>query len=168
MARTVTFKGNPVSLVGPELQVGDEAPNVTATATDFSDVRGSDLLGKVLLISVTPSLDTGVCDAQARRFNLEAAGLGSDVKVINISVDLPPALKRWCGAAEAENIVAVSDYKHREFGHKWGMLIQELQLLARGIFVVDRDGKVAYKEVVPEVTDHVNFEAALAAARKAL
>ncbi|NUQ01948.1 MAG: thiol peroxidase [Armatimonadetes bacterium] len=168
MARSVTFKGNPVTLVGPEIQVGDDAPNVTVTATDFSDVRGSDLLGKVLLISVTPSLDTGVCDAQARRFNQEAAGLGQDVKVINISVDLPPALKRWCGAAEAENIVAVSDYKHREFGTKWGMLIQELQLLARGIFVVDRDGKVVYREVVPEVTDHVNFEGALQAARKAL
>lgn len=168
MGRTVTFKGNTMHLVGPELNVGDDAPDVTVTTTDFEDKRAGELKGKVVLISVTPSLDTGVCDAQARRFNEEAASLDDDVKVVNISVDLPPALKRWCGAAGAEDLFVVSDYKNREFGEKWGVLIDELKLLARAVFVVGRDGNIAYKEIVPEVTDHPDYDQALAAVKQAV
>jgi len=166
MARTVTFKGNTMHLIGPELNVGDAAPIVTCTATDFSPISGDSLAGNVVLVSVTPSLDTPVCDIQANRFNSAAAELGSGVKVVNVSLDLPPALKRWCGAAGADSIVAVSDYKDREFGTKFGVLIDELKLLARAVFVIDRDGTIAYKEIVPEVTSEPDYDAALAAVKK--
>lgn len=167
MARTVTFKGGTMHLVGPELSVGDDAPDVTWTATDMSELHGHDLKGKVVLLSVTPSLDTGVCDLQAKRFNEAAAGLG-DVVVLNVSLDLPFAISRWCGAAGADNIKAVSDYKNRDFGTRWGLLIDELKLLARAVFVVGRDGHIAYRQIVGEVTDHPDYDAALAAARAAL
>lgn len=165
MARTVTFKGNAVTLVGPELKVGEKVPDATLTSTAFEPVKCSDLAGQVVLVSVTPSLDTAVCDLQAKRFNEEAAKLDG-VAVVNVSLDLPPALKRWCGATGADNIVAVSDYKEREFGTRWGVLIDELKLLARSVFVVGPDGTLAYQEIVPEVTSHPDYDAALAAVRQ--
>ncbi len=168
MAGTVTFKGSPMHLVGPQLQVGDPAPDVTLTKPDFSPIQGRSALGKVIVVSVTPSLDTSVCDLQAKRFNEAAAELGEGVLVCNVSVDLPPALARWCGATGATNLLALSDYRDRSFGTQWGVLIDELKLLARAVFVVDREGCIAYREVVPEVTDHPDYEAALAAARKLL
>ena len=166
MARTVTFKGNTMHLIGPELSVGDPAPNVTCTAVDFSDISGDSLAGNVVLVSVTPSLDTGVCDIQAKHFNKAAASLGDHVKVVNVSLDLPPAIKRWCGAADADNILAVSDYKERQFGKEFGVLIDELKLLTRAVFVIDGDGTITYKEIVPEVTDEPNYDAALEAVKK--
>lgn len=162
MARTVLFKGNALTLVGPALTVGQPVPNVTVTKTDMSEIDCAALAGKAVLVSVTPSLDTPVCDLQAQRFNSEAAKLGDGVAIVNISLDLPFAIKRWCGA-HGDNIVAVSDYKQREFGTAWGVLIDELKLLARAVFVVDREGKLAYQEIVPEVTDHPDYDAALAA-----
>ncbi|MBI2299386.1 MAG: thiol peroxidase [Armatimonadetes bacterium] len=168
MARTVLFKGNPLHLMGPALQTGQPAPDVRVTKVDMQPLQGSELLGKVVLVSVTPSLDTPVCDLQAQRFNQEAAALGADVVVANVSLDLPFAIKRWCGATGSERILTVSDYKDREFGLRYGVLIDELKLLARAVFVVDRSGTLVYQEIVPEVTDHPDYDAALAAVKAAL
>lgn len=157
----VTFKNNPVTLVGPEIKVGDKAPEFTALSTDMQEKHLSDFTGKKVLISVVPSLDTGVCDAQTRRFNEEATGLGEDVVVLTISCDLPFAQKRWCGANGIENIYTLSDHRDLSFGDAYGVHMQELRLLARSIFVVDQDGKVAYVEYVPEGTDHPDYDHAI-------
>ncbi|GEL05139.1 thiol peroxidase [Rummeliibacillus sp. G93] len=157
----VTFKNNPVTLVGPEIKVGDKAPEFTALSTDMQEKHLSDFAGKKVLISVVPSLDTGVCDAQTRRFNEEATGLGEDVVVLTISCDLPFAQKRWCGANGIENIYTLSDHRDLSFGDAYGVHMQELRLLARSIFVVDQDGKVAYVEYVPEGTDHPDYDHAI-------
>ena len=137
-------------------------------ANDLSPVTLKDSQGHVRIFSVVPSLDTGVCDAQTRRFNEEAAGLGDDVKVITVSVDLPFAQKRWCGAAGVERVQTVSDHRDLSFGTAYGVAIKELRLLARAVFVVDRDDKLVHVEVVPEATNHPDYEAAVAAAKKAL
>lgn len=157
----VTFKNNPITLVGPEIKVGDNAPEFTALSTDMQEKHLSDFAGKKVLISVVPSLDTGVCDAQTRRFNEEATGLGEDVVVLTISCDLPFAQKRWCGANGIENIYTLSDHRDLSFGDAYGVHMQELRLLARSIFVVDQDGKVAYVEYVPEGTDHPDYDHAI-------
>ncbi|AMW99611.1 thiol peroxidase [Rummeliibacillus stabekisii] len=157
----VTFKNNPVTLVGPEIKVGDKAPEFTTLSTDMQEKHLSDFAGKKILISVVPSLDTGVCDAQTRRFNEEATGLGEDVVVLTISCDLPFAQKRWCGANGIENIYTLSDHRDLSFGDAYGVHMQELRLLARSIFVVDQDGKVAYVEYVPEGTDHPDYDHAI-------
>lgn len=162
----VTFKGNPVTLIGNEIKVGDIAPEFKVLANDLSEVTLADTKGKVRLISVVPSIDTGVCDAQTRRFNEEAASL-DNVKVLTISVDLPFAQKRWCGANGIENVQTLSDHRDVSFGEAYGVLIKELRLLARAVFVVDSSDKVTYVEYVKEVTDHPNYEAALEAAKQA-
>jgi thioredoxin-dependent peroxiredoxin len=162
----VTFKGNPVTLIGNEVKVGDTAPDFKVLANDLSEVTLSDTKGYVRLISVVPSIDTGVCDAQTRRFNEEAAKL-DNVKVLTISVDLPFAQKRWCGANGIENVQTLSDHRDVSFGEAYGVLIKELRLLARAVFVVDSNDKVTYVEYVPEVTDHPNYEAAIEAAKAA-
>lgn len=168
MARTIASKGKTLHLVGPELAIGQTVPDVTVTTADLQELQGSSLLGKVILVSVTPSLDTPVCDLQAQRFNEAAAALGDDVAVVNISLDLPFAIRRWCGATGADRILVVSDYKDRAFGRSWGVLIDELKLLARAVFVVGRDGTLRYREIVPELGDHPDYDAALAAVRAAL
>lgn len=162
----VTFKGNPVTLLGSEVKVGDKAPDFTVLANDLSPVTLADSKGSVRLISVVPSLDTGVCDAQTRRFNEEASNLGN-VKVLTVSVDLPFAQKRWCGANGIENVQTLSDHRDLSFGEAYGVGIQELRLLARAVFVVDSTDTVTYVEYVPEATDHPNYEAALEAAKAA-
>ncbi|EPZ39558.1 thiol peroxidase [Anoxybacillus ayderensis] len=162
----VTFKGNPVTLVGNEVKVGDAAPNFTVLANDLSPVTLDDTKGFVRLISVVPSIDTGVCDAQTRRFNEEAGSI-EGVKVLTISVDLPFAQKRWCAANGLENVVTLSDHRDVSFGQAYGVLIQELRLLARAVFVVDRNDRVTYVEYVPEATNHPNYEAAIEAAKQA-
>src|SRR6476620_8889297 len=144
---SVTFAGGPVTLVGNEVKVGDKAPNFTVLANDLSEVTLEDSKGKVRLISVVPSLDTGVCDAQTRRFNEEAAGLGN-VTVLTISVDLPFAQKRWCGANGIENVQTLSDHRDLSFGEAFGVAIQELRLLIRAVFVVDSSDTVTYVEYV--------------------
>ncbi|MDQ0215007.1 thiol peroxidase [Oikeobacillus pervagus] len=161
----VTFKGNPMTLVGQEVKVGDTAPNFTVLANDLSEVTLNDSKGKVRLISVVPSIDTGVCDAQTRRFNEEASKL--DAQILTISVDLPFAQKRWCAAAGIENIQVLSDHRDLSFGEAYGVHMKELRLLARSIFVVDSQDKVTYVEYVKEGTDHPNYEAAIEAAKSA-
>lgn len=163
----VTMRGNPVTLLGPKIEVGQEAPEFTVVDTNLSPKRLADFKGHVLLIASVPSLDTGVCSAETRRFNQEAAGFSPDVRVLTISMDLPFAQKRWCGAEGIERVVTLSDHRDASFGLAYGVLIKELRLLARAVFVVDRQGKVTYVEYVPEVTEHPNYEAAIAAVKQA-
>lgn len=164
MAQT-TFKHNPVTLLGNEVKVGDKAPNFTVLANDLSPVTLQDSEGKVRLFSVVPSLDTGVCDAQTRKFNEVAAELGDNVVIYTISMDLPFAQKRWCGAAGIESVQTVSDHREGSFGQAYGVLIESLRLLTRSIFVVDAEGTVTYVEYVPEATDHPNYDAAIEAVK---
>lgn len=161
----VTFKQGAVTLVGNEVKVGDQAPDFTVLANDLSPVSLKDSEGKVRLFSVVPSLDTGVCDQQTRKFNEAAAELGDNVVIYTVSMDLPFAQKRWCGAAGIENVQTVSDHRDASFGAAYGVHIQELRLLTRSIFVVDEAGKVTYVEYVPEATDHPNYDAAIEAVK---
>ena len=163
---SITFKGNPVTLLGNEVKVGDKAPEFKVLANDLSEVGLADSKGHVRLISVVPSIDTGVCDAQTRRFNEEASKL-DNVKILTVSVDLPFAQKRWCAAAGIENVQTVSDHRDLSFGEAFGVAIQELRLLARAVFVVDSNDTVTYAEYVSEATDHPNYEAAVEAAKQA-
>jgi thiol peroxidase len=161
-----TLKGNPITLVGNEVKVGDQAPDFTVNKDLVTEVSLKDYAGKVKLISVVPSLDTGVCDAQTRRFNEAAAGLGDNVVVLTVSVDLPFAQSRWCGAAGIDKVVTLSDYKNVSFGEAYGVLIKEFRLLMRSIFVIDANDKVQYVEYLSEMTEHPNYEAAIEAAKK--
>lgn len=163
---SITFKGNPVTLLGNEVKVGEKAPEFKVLANDLSEVTLADSKGQVRLISVVPSIDTGVCDAQTRRFNEEASKL-DNVKILTVSVDLPFAQKRWCAAAGIENVQTVSDHRDLSFGEAYGVAIQELRLLARAVFVVDSNDTVTYAEYVSEATDHPNYEAAVEAAKQA-
>ena len=161
----VTFKNGPITLVGNEVKVGDAAPDFTVLANDLSPVTLHDSEGKIRLFSVVPSLDTGVCDAQTRKFNEAAAELGDNVVIYTVSMDLPFAQKRWCGAAGIEAVQTVSDHREGSFGQAYGVLIESLRLLTRSIFVVDAQGTVTYVEYVPEATDHPNYEAAIEAVK---
>ena len=163
---SITFGGNPVTLLGSEVKVGDKAPNFTVLANDLSPVTLEDSKGSVRLISVVPSLDTGVCDAQTRKFNEEAAKL-DNVQILTISVDLPFAQGRWCGAAGVDKVQTLSDHRDLSFGEAYGIAIQEHRLLARAVFVVDSNDTVTYAEYVSEATDHPNYEAAIEAAKQA-
>ena len=160
----ITFKGNALTLIGPEIRVGDQAPDFQVVAQDLSTVKFSDAKGKKRLLNIVPSLDTPICDAQTRRFNEEAAKLPG-VEIWTISMDLPFAQKRWCGAAGIDRIKVLSDYRDASFGHAFGCVIKELRLLARAVFVVDAAGNVQHVEYVKEVTTHPNYDAALAAVR---
>lgn len=164
----VTFKNNPVTLLGNEVKVGDKAPDFTVLANDLSPVTLQDSKGKVRLIISVPSIDTGVCDAEVRRFNEEASKLSDDLVVLTISVDLPFAQKRWCAAAGIERVETLSDHRDLSFGTSYGVAIKELRLLARAVFVVDKDDTVKYVEYVPEATNHPNYEAALEAVKSLL
>jgi thiol peroxidase len=163
---TVTFKGNPVTLIGNEVKVGDKAPEFTVLANDLSPVTLDTYKGAVKLISVVPSIDTGVCDTQTRRFNEEASKI-DNVKVLTVSVDLPFAQKRWCASNGLENVVTLSDHRDLSFGEAYGVVMKELRLLARAVFVVDSEDKVTYVEYVSEGTSHPNYEAAIEAAKAA-
>ena len=163
----IKFKGNEMTLVGGELKAGDAAPDFSLIANDLSEKTLADYAGKTLVLVTVPSLDTGVCDIEAKRFNSEAAGLGDGVVVAVVSVDLPFAQKRWCGASDAGNIVALSDYKTHAFGAAYGLRIKELGLLTRAIVVVDGSGKVSYVQVVPEVTTEPDYDAVIAAVKAA-
>ena len=163
---SITFGGNSVTLLGNEVKVGDKAPNFTVLANDLSPVTLEDSKGSVRLISVVPSLDTGVCDAQTRRFNEEAAKF-DNVQILTISVDLPFAQGRWCGAAGVDKVQTLSDHRDLSFGEAYGIAIQEHRLLARAVFVVDSNDTVTYAEYVSEATDHPNYEAAIEAAKQA-
>jgi thiol peroxidase len=161
-----TLKGNPVTLLGPEITAGDTAPDFAVVANDLSQRTLDDYKGKVLIIAAVPSLDTPVCDMETRRFNTEAAKLGDDIVILTLSMDLPFAQARWCGAAGVEAVQTLSDHRDASFGQAWGVLIKELRLLSRAVFVVGKDGKVAHVEYLREVTEEPDYEAALEAARK--
>lgn len=163
----VTFKNNPVTLVGKEVSVGEKAPNFTVLANDLSPVTLEDSAGKVRLISVVPSLDTGVCSVQTNKFNEAAASLSDDVAILTISVDLPFAQKRWCGANAADAIQTLSDHRDLSFGEAYGVYMEELRLLARSVFVVDKNDVITYVEYVSEGTDHPDYDKALDAVKEA-
>jgi thiol peroxidase len=157
-AGQITMKGNPLTLLGPELNVGDKAPDVTLTNTDLAPVQLASFRGKVCIVSTVPSLDTPVCDMETRRFNEEAGAMGDDVTVLTVSMDLPFAQKRWCGAAGVDKVITLSDYAEMSFGRAYGVLIKELKLLARAVFVLDREGIIQYIQLVKEVADEPNYQ----------
>jgi thiol peroxidase len=161
-----TLRGNPKTLIGPELKAGDKAPDFNLTDGSLNNVTLKDTGANVRIISVVPSLDTPVCDAQTKRFNEEAAKL-SGVDIITVSMDLPFAQKRWCGAFGVDKVKMLSDHKDGSFGSNYGTLIKELRIESRAIFVLDRNNTVRHAEYVKEVADHPNYESALAAARGA-
>jgi thioredoxin-dependent peroxiredoxin len=156
-SNVITMHGNPLTLLGNELQTGDKAPDVTLLDNDLSPVAISSYKGKVCVVSSVPSLDTPVCDIETRRFNQEAEGLGEDVAILTVSMDLPFAQKRWCGAAGIERVITLSDHRDASFATAYGMLIKELRLLARGIFVIDREGIISYIQIVKEVSEEPDY-----------
>lgn len=162
----ITFAGNPLTLLGDEVRVGGKAPSFTVLDKELKPVSLSDFQGKVKLISVTPSLDTPVCDLQARMFNEQAAALPGDIEVLNISMDLPFAIARFCTNAGIEKIKTLSDHRDASFGMAYGVLIKELRLLSRSVFVIDQKDMITYIEMVPEITNPPNYEKALAEAKK--
>ena len=162
----ITMKGNPLTLSGNELKVGDRAPEFEVLDNDLKPTPFSSFQGKVCIISSVPSLDTPVCDMETRRFNDEAGKFGSDVLVLTISMDLPFAQKRWCGAAGVERVITLSDHRDAAFGEAYGLMIKELRLLARAVFVVDREGTIRYIQLVKEVTEEPDYGAVLDAANK--
>lgn len=164
----VTMKGNPVTLVGNEVRVGQAAPEVELVANDLSAVALSSFRGKVCILTSVPSLDTPVCDIETRRFNEEADALGDGIVVVTVSADLPFAQARWCGATGAQNVQTLSDHREAAFGTSYGVLIKGLRLLARAVFVLDQDGIIRYQELVPEITAEPDYEAALQAAQELL
>jgi len=161
----ITFKGNPMTLLGPALAMGDKAPAFTAVDTGLAPVSLADFAGKVKIISAVPSLDTPVCDTETRRFNQEAAALPDSVVLLTVSMDLPFAQKRWCGAAGIDRVKTLSDYRDRSFGLAYGVVIKELMLLSRSIFVIDATDTIRYIQHVPEVTNEPDYAAVLAAAK---
>jgi thiol peroxidase len=174
-AKAVTFKGNPLTLVGPQLKAGDKAPDFktfrfTPDKGLFAVSLGDAAGGKATLFSVVPSLDTPVCSLQTQKFNKDLAALAGKVNSYTVSVDTPFAQNRFCGDAthKIDNLVSLSDYQDRSFGQAYGVLIDELKLLSRSIFVVGKDGKLTYVEYVPEVTQEPNYEKALAALKAAV
>lgn len=162
----ITMKGNPLVLLGDAVGVGDQAPDFTVVANDLSVVNFSDFRGKICVLSSVPSLDTPVCDMETRRFNTEAQQMGDQVRVLTISMDLPFAQKRWCAAAGVENVQTLSDHRDASFGLSYGLLIKDLRLLARAVYVVDAGGKIQYAQLVKEVADEPDYEEVLKAVQK--
>ncbi|RJP74802.1 MAG: thiol peroxidase [Candidatus Abyssobacteria bacterium SURF_17] len=162
----VTFRGNPLTVLGPEVKVGEAAPDFTAVDVNLAPVKLSSYRGKVCIICSVPSLDTPVCDMETRRFNEEAARLGPQISILVVSMDLPFAQKRWCGAAGADRVQTLSDHRDASFGTSYGVLIKELRLLARAVFIIDREGIIRYTQLVGEIANEPDYEAALLAAEK--
>jgi len=162
----VTLRGNPATLLGHPVKEGDKAPDFTVLDNDLKPVTLGSYKGKVCVISSVPSLDTPVCDMETRRFNTEAGKLSDDVVILTVSMDLPFAQKRWCGAAGVTKVKTLSDHRDGSFGTAYGVLIKELRLLARAVFVVDRQGTVRYVELVKEVATEPNYDGALQAVKK--
>jgi len=162
-AGIITMKGNPLTLLGKELKVGDVAPDFEVLDNDLAPVKFSSFRGKICVISSVPSLDTPICDMETRRFNEEAVKLGENIQILTISMDLPFAQKRWCGAAGVHKVVTLSDHRDASFGTAYGTLIKELRLLARIVFVVDVEGIIRYIQVVKEQTEEPDYEAVLEA-----
>lgn len=163
---TVTFKGNPMELVGSEVKVGDKAPDFTVLANDLSEVKLGDFAGQVKLISVVPSVDTGVCSVQTKRFNEAVAEL-NNVQVLTLSADLPFAQARWAAENNLGNAKIYSDHRDLSFGEAYGVVMKDLRLLARSVFVIDSNDQVVYAEYVSEGTNHPEYDAAIEAAKQA-
>jgi thiol peroxidase len=163
---TVTMAGRPITLLGKELKIGDVAPDFTVIGNNMAPVGLKNYAGKVIIISAVPSLDTPVCDIETRRFNTEAARLGDGVVVLTISMDLPFAQARWCGAAGISRVVTLSDHRDASFGTAYGVLIKESRLLARTVFVVDKSGVVRYVEIVKDISKEPNYAGVLEAVKK--
>jgi thioredoxin-dependent peroxiredoxin len=164
----VTMKGDPLTLTGKEVKPGDKAPKFTVLDNGMKPVSPADFTGKVVVLASVPSLDTPVCDLETRRFNQEAAALGSDVAILTVSMDLPFAQKRWCGAAGIDRVVTLSDHREASFGKAFGVLIKENRLLARAVFVLDRGGVVRYAQIVPEIGREPEYAPVLEAVRRLL
>ncbi|MFH0800374.1 MAG: thiol peroxidase [Pseudomonadota bacterium] len=162
----VTFQGNPLTLLGKELNVGEKMHEAELTGNDMKPVKLSSYKGNICVICSVPSLDTPVCDMETRRFNEEAGKFGKDVNILTVSMDLPFAQKRWCGAAGVERVTTLSDYRAASFGIAYGVLIEELRLLARAVFVVDREGVVRYVQVMHELTSEPDYAAVLKAVKE--
>ncbi|TSB48057.1 thiol peroxidase [Alkalicoccobacillus porphyridii] len=162
----ITFKEKPMTVLGNEVKIGDKAPDFKVLANDLSEVTLADSKNRVRLISVIPSIDTGVCDAQTRKFN-EAVGEVGNVDVLTISVDLPFAQRRWCAASGLDHVKTLSDHKDLSFGTAYGLVLEELRLLARAVFVVDSNDTIVHAEYVSEATNHPDYEQAIEAAKKA-
>jgi thioredoxin-dependent peroxiredoxin len=165
---TITFRGKPLTLLGTALKTGDTAPDFTVLDNGLNERTMADFEGKVLILSSVPSLDTPTCDMETRRFNSEAVGLGDGIEILTISMDLPFAQKRWCGAAGVERVVTLSDHRDASFGLGYGVLIKEMRLLARAVFVVTPDRKLAHVQIVPEIASEPEYESVLSAARALL
>ena len=166
----ITFKGTPLTLAGNEVKEGQSAPDFKVNYFEggMKQITLADIKGKPAIISVVPSLDTAVCAMQTKKFNDQLASLGDKVNALTVSMDLPFAMNRFCGAESIKNMRVGSDYQDRSFGKNYGMLIEELKLLARGVFVLDANGKVVYAETVPEVASEPNYDAALNALKGTL
>jgi thiol peroxidase len=162
----ITMKGNPLTLTGNEVKAGEKAPDFMALDNDLTPVQFSSYRGKICILSSVPSLDTPVCDMETRRFNEEASRLGKDILILTISMDLPFAQKRWCAAAGVDKVKTLSDHRDASFGTSFGVLIKELRLLARAVFLVDRQGTVQYIQLVKEVTKEPDYDAILSALKK--
>jgi len=165
----IKFAGKEQTVIGDDLQVGQKAPEFTVQKNDWSMTKAlKETRGKVRILAAVPSLDTPICDRETRRFNEEAAKLGADVVVLTLSMDLPVAQKRWCGAAGVENVKTLSDVVKADFGKKYGLLMQEVRILRRAVFVVDKKGMLVYAAYMPTNGDEPNYAEVLQAARKAL
>jgi thiol peroxidase len=165
-AQAITLHGNPFTLLGHPVRMGNPAPEAGLLDNDLKPVRLSDFRGKVVVIAAVPSLDTPVCDMETRRFNTEAAKLGKEVTVLTVSMDLPFAQKRWCGAAGVDQVVTLSDHRDAAFGQAYGLLIKELRLLARAVLVLDREGVIRYYQLVKEVSEEPDYDAVLTAVKE--
>jgi thiol peroxidase len=162
----ITMKGNPLTLIGNEVNVGERAPDFMVLDNDLSPVQFSSYRGKICVLSSVPSLDTPVCDIETRKFNEEASRLGTDILILTISMDLPFAQKRWCAAAGVNRVKTLSDHREASFGASFGVLIKELRLLARAVFLVDGKGTLQYIQFVKELTKEPDYEAILSALKK--
>ncbi|WP_432797617.1 thiol peroxidase [Poriferisphaera sp. WC338] len=167
-AGAITLKGNPMTLLGNEVNNGQTLPEFALRAVDMSVKTLADYAGKVKIISIVPSLDTPICDLQTKHFNADVSALGDDVVVLTVSVDLPAAQKRWCGATGSDKVICLSDFYDHTFGVDYGVRIKEIGLLAREVIVADKDNKVTYVELVPEVAQEPNYDAALNAVKELL
>ena len=165
-AGVITMKGNPLTLIGNEVKVGEKAPDFTVLTNDLASVSLSSYRGKICVLCSVPSLDTPVCDLETRRFNEEASRLGTEILILTISMDLPFAQKRWCAAAGVSKVQTLSDHREASFGTSFGVLIKELRLLARAVFIVDRQGTLQYIQLVKELTKEPDYEVILDSLRK--
>ena len=162
----VTFKGQPVTLIGPQIRIGQQAPEATALSNDLAPVTLSSYKGRVCVVCTVPSLDTPVCDLETRKFNEQAVELGNDVQILVVSMDLPFAQGRWCAAEGVDRVVTLSDHREAAFGRAFGVLIKELRLLARAVFVIDRAGVVQYVQLVRELSEEPDYQVVLEAIKK--